>query len=576
MGAYAEAVQQRLPPCETLRAPRALVLAMEGITEASLRRAFPHVQDFVRVAAHANGETRVEVVDPGPPPRLRPATLDGLRRAPAPVVLLDALDETSGRLLTQLRRVGCGPLVRRTSRGWELGSLGAAGWRKAWTRVFGRRRDAGPGARAEAALADFVATRAPLALPPLAGRASLDVLLVTGPLSAGGAERQLTLLAIALHESGHRVRVRTTHALAGEGAHQLAALEAAGVDARPAGAHPSDAARARLLALPWNGGVLAALPDAVRDPALDVGGEILAGPPPDVLHGFLDAPNIVVAAAALLVGHPRVVLSIRNLAPPHFPAFHRPWMDAWYRRVAGAPGVRLVANSAAGAADYARWLGGVPRIPVVPNAVPPASPLAPGAVAALRAELGLVPGRPVVLGLGRLAPEKRPDRWLRVVARARRARPALAAVLVGDGPLAADVDAAIAVAAQGGEVRRVGRRADVATFLALADVLLLASDVEGQPNALLEAQAAGCPVVATRVGGVPECVVDGATGLLRDRDDERGLARALVSLLDDADARARLGAAGRAHVAAHFPLAALRDRTLALYRGFDAGAGDAS
>jgi len=568
MPGYAEAVLQRLPPCETLRAPRALVLAMDGIAEAPLRRAFPHVGRFERLTTRA--ARGVQAVDPGPPPSLPSAMLAGLRRAPAPVVLVDPLEETSGRLLVQLRRAGCGPLVRRTARGWERFSLGGAGWRKAWARLAGRRR-----ARAsdeDGALARFLAARPALRPRPLPREGPLDVLLVTGPLTAGGAERQLALLAVALHEAGHRVRVRTTSPLVGEGAHQLPVLAAAGVDARAAGERVADAAVARLLALPWDAGVLAALPGAIRVPALDLAGELLVDPPPDVLHGFLDAPNIVVAVAALLVGHPRAVLSTRNLAPPRFPAFHRPWMETWYRRVLGSPGVRLVANSAAGAADYARWLGTRVPIPVVPNAVAPPPLPDGGAVAALRAELGLPPGAPVVLGVFRLAPEKRPDRWVRVVARARTRCPTLRAVVAGEGPLAADLDRAIARAGLTDAVRRVGRRADVATFLALADVVLLTSDAEGQPNVLLEAQAAGCAVVATRVGGVPECVVDGVTGSLRAPDDVAGLADAVVALVEDEAGRAARAEAGRAHVAARFSPGRAREATLALYRGLEGGA----
>jgi glycosyltransferase involved in cell wall biosynthesis len=110
-----------------------------------------------------------------------------------------------------------------------------------------------------------------------------------------------------------------------------------------------------------------------------------------------------------------------------------------------------------------------------------------------------------------------------------------------------------------------GFRTDVAACLAAADVVVLPSLHEGLGVAALEAMGAGRPLVASRVGGLAEVVVDGTTGLLVPPGDADALARALAMLAGDATARARLGDAGAAHVRRHYSAAAMADGTLACY-----------
>ena len=128
------------------------------------------------------------------------------------------------------------------------------------------------------------------------------------------------------------------------------------------------------------------------------------------------------------------------------------------------------------------------------------------------------------------------------------------AALVGDGPERA---AAVAEARRLGVEEAVvfeGERDDVPEILASSHIFVLSSRSEALPVSILEAMAAGLPVVATRVGGVPELVVDGETGLLVAAGDARALADALQRLVDDPDLRVRLGAAGRARVEEQFRL----------------------
>jgi len=152
--------------------------------------------------------------------------------------------------------------------------------------------------------------------------------------------------------------------------------------------------------------------------------------------------------------------------------------------------------------------------------------------------------------VGSLVPRKRLDTVLHAVASLPR-EDAVQVLVVGDGPQRSELER---LASSLGLVRRVrftGMVApeEVPRRLATADVFVLASESEGRPNALLEAMAAGLPVVATRIPGVRELVDHGVTGFLFDVGDAAGLAAALGRLRDDPGLRARLGAAGRRRIA---------------------------
>jgi glycosyltransferase involved in cell wall biosynthesis len=163
--------------------------------------------------------------------------------------------------------------------------------------------------------------------------------------------------------------------------------------------------------------------------------------------------------------------------------------------------------------------------------------VAPGDVsaetrAAVRAELGAAPDRPVVLAVGRLAPQKGFGLLLDAAACWRDARPEPLLVMVGEGPLEAELkDRA---AALGLAVRFAGHRKDVPALLAAADVFVLPSVWEGQALILQEALRAGVPIVATRVGGNPELAGEDAAVLVPPGDAARFAAAVRVVLGDPA------------------------------------------
>jgi glycosyltransferase involved in cell wall biosynthesis len=173
------------------------------------------------------------------------------------------------------------------------------------------------------------------------------------------------------------------------------------------------------------------------------------------------------------------------------------------------------------------------------------------------------PGPLRVLAVGRLRAPKDFRTLVRAVAAL---GPHACRVLVaGEGPdrplLAAEIDAL----GLRGRVVLAGERHDVARLLAYAHVFVLPSRSEGHPVSVLEAMAAGVPVVASRVGGIPEQVADGETGLLVEPGDVDGLAAALRRLAADPALRRRLGEAGRARAEEAFDLPAFRRAHLEVY-----------
>jgi glycosyltransferase involved in cell wall biosynthesis len=172
-------------------------------------------------------------------------------------------------------------------------------------------------------------------------------------------------------------------------------------------------------------------------------------------------------------------------------------------------------------------------------------------------------GRPRLLTVGRLQAPKDAVTLIRALG-ALRERP-FEAVVVGDGPDRPAVEEEIRLLGLEPAVELAGERDDVPELLASADLFVLSSRSEGLPLSILEAMAAGLPVVASNVGGVPEAVVDGHTGLLVPPSDPQSLAAAIGRLLDDPARRRRLGEAGRLRVAEHFDLAAVHQAHLDLY-----------
>ncbi|HEU4364345.1 MAG TPA: glycosyltransferase, partial [Candidatus Krumholzibacteria bacterium] len=183
----------------------------------------------------------------------------------------------------------------------------------------------------------------------------------------------------------------------------------------------------------------------------------------------------------------------------------------------------------------------------------------------IRAELGLTDSAPVAGIVARLTAAKDHVNLFDAFVRLRDSHPEARCVVVGDGELRADLERAVRERRLTGSVSLIGRRDDVADVLAAFDVFVLSSSTEGLALTLLEAMAAGLPVVATRVGGNPEVVEDGRSGSLVPPRDAAALAVALGRMLDDREKARRMGSAGRERCRERFGVGTMVAHYLELY-----------
>jgi glycosyltransferase involved in cell wall biosynthesis len=184
---------------------------------------------------------------------------------------------------------------------------------------------------------------------------------------------------------------------------------------------------------------------------------------------------------------------------------------------------------------------------------------------ALRRRLGLDPARRYIANVARCHPVKDQATLLRAFRRVATARADVDLLLVGDGPLRADLERLAGELTLGPRVKFLGVRSDVSEILRSIDLFVLTSTSEAAPITLLEAMASRLPVVATAVGGNPEIVRDRIEGLLVPPRDEAAIADALLELLDNPARAASFGSAGEQRVSEHYRLARTIERYFALY-----------
>ena len=186
--------------------------------------------------------------------------------------------------------------------------------------------------------------------------------------------------------------------------------------------------------------------------------------------------------------------------------------------------------------------------------------------ARMRRLFGLQDERYTIGWVGRMTGIKRPDDILEAFARLRGGGVDAVLCMVGEGP---DRDAVERKAHAMGLARHClfpGYQRDIGAFYSMFDVFLLASANEGTPVTAIESLASGTPVVATRVGGVPDVVRDGVDGILVPPGDPGAIAEALRRLASDPGERAAMGEAGREHVFRRYAVERLVDDVDALYR----------
>ncbi len=279
-----------------------------------------------------------------------------------------------------------------------------------------------------------------------------------------------------------------------------------------------------------------------------------------VLHTHLWGANLWGRLAARLAGVPTVITTEHNV-------------DTWKRwyhfaidRVLVGGTTQLVAVSQQVRQFYESRGVGRGRWQVIYNGVDTSAASVRRRSGAYDT-LGIKPGDRVVGLIGRLVPAKAPQVFLDAVAQAAQQVPTLKALIIGDGPLRQDVEAQVRRLGLAERVLLTGTRTDIRELLAGMDAVVFSSEREGLSMAMLEAMAAGVPVVATRVGGTPELIESGVNGLLVSPSSPQELAEGLAALLRDPERSTAISRAARKRIEERFALSAMVQAHEALYAG---------
>jgi glycosyltransferase involved in cell wall biosynthesis len=283
---------------------------------------------------------------------------------------------------------------------------------------------------------------------------------------------------------------------------------------------------------------------------------------PDVLHSHMVHANLMARALRLFVPVPVMVSTIHNI----YEGGHV--LMAGYRLTNFLVDHITIVSQAA--ADRFVRDGIVPRklLTVVPNGVDTDiyRKVTADASVSLRRSIGLE-GSFVWLAVGRFEIAKDYPNMLRGFAKLCERHPDAVLLLVGRGSLQADTEALARDLGLDGRVRFLGVRNDVPEILSAADGYVMSSAWEGMPMVLLEAAAAGLPIVATAVGGNQEVVRDGESGFLVPSRDSDALAQAMARLMGLSPAQRRsMGERGREQVRSHYGLSRVVERWEAVYR----------
>jgi glycosyltransferase involved in cell wall biosynthesis len=360
----------------------------------------------------------------------------------------------------------------------------------------------------------------------------LRLLLAVDSLEVGGAERHVVDLALALRRKGHEVEV--TCSVSGE---LCEPLETARVPVWPL----TRRLVKRRASLSYARGIRKLLGERTFD----------------LVHAHIFASAVAAAIATLGKSVPLVITE-------HTEASWQTWLTRPVSRWAHRRAKRVIAVSTPIERRLIEHYG-VPShlVTLIPNAVTPASDEPPDPPVALR---GVWLEHPLIGVVARLQPEKGVANFLKAAVRVAEVSSQARFLVVGDGPLRGELLDLAEHLGLSERVRFLGYRSDSRALMELMDVLVVPSLTEGSPLIVLEAMAAGVPLVASAVGGIPDQVRHGREGILVPPDDPDALGEALGVLLRDPAYARRLGEAGRRRTQNEFSHETLVRRTEGVYR----------
>lgn len=280
---------------------------------------------------------------------------------------------------------------------------------------------------------------------------------------------------------------------------------------------------------------------------------------PDIvhLHSRRGADTLGLLAARL-AGIGKVIVS-RRVDDPVKPG----WLTRWrYVKlpdlvITVSKGIARVLEAAGVPADHIRQVYSAIDVQAYQSVLTPAE---------ARSRLGLPAGVPVLVVIAQLIPRKGHRFLLQALPAIRARHPGTRVLFAGEGESEAELRAQVRQMGLEDCVQFLGYRNDIGDLLRACDVLVHPATMEGFANVAMQAMAAGLPVVSSAVGGMPESVRDGVSGLLVPPQDPAALAQAVLRLLDDPALRERLGRQGREIVEREFTTDVMVQGNLAVYR----------
>lgn len=265
---------------------------------------------------------------------------------------------------------------------------------------------------------------------------------------------------------------------------------------------------------------------------------------PDIIHTHQISTLFYAGLAARLLRRARIVHTEHGL--PHFATRSK---TRWLGRLSGLHCDLFFCLTREMALEVKKYRI-VPgsRVRVIRNGIDTSSYRKPGDPKAIRQLLTIPSGAPVIGTVARLAEIKRHDLLIRSFAQVKRACPDAHLLIVGDGPQKPELEGLVRELGLAECVRFAGYQTNINEYLHAMDCFALTSRSEGMPQAVLEASVAHLPVVASRVGGLPDVIDDGHTGVLFEPGDEETLTRELLAIIQDKELARRLGDAASARV----------------------------
>ncbi|MGJ8547359.1 MAG: glycosyltransferase [Sulfitobacter sp.] len=291
---------------------------------------------------------------------------------------------------------------------------------------------------------------------------------------------------------------------------------------------------------------------------------------PALVHTWYDPLNISGGIAACLAGVPRIFLGARSMAPRgrRLEIAH---VTCGYQQLIREPAVHILTLSQSSADDFGDWLSiGADKITPIYLGVDPESfdfPTLETRKRDLRQRLNFAPTAPVIASAFRFSAVKRPYLWLEGAAELLRRRPDARFLLMGDGRLKSGAQAYAKQLGIDHTVIFAGLTRDIAAHLAISDAVLMVSSYEGTSNVIPEAQMLGVPGVVTGVGGLPEALIPGETGIVLPADPSPAqIADGIEQALDPAW-RDGVHARAQSFARERFGVAQMVAATAGAYRG---------